>query len=86
MEYRWYAWDSLLGLFGLGFAGFVDYGGAWYPEQDPRWGGNAGLGLRMGSARSSGASTGRIDFGYRFGQDVEGSRWVVSLGTGFRFF
>ncbi|MEJ2482670.1 MAG: hypothetical protein P8049_06035 [Gemmatimonadota bacterium] len=29
IEYRWYVWDSLLGLFGLGFAGFVDYGGAW---------------------------------------------------------
>ena len=86
LEYRWYAWDSLLGLFGLGLAGFVDYGGAWYPEQDPRWGGNVGVGLRTGSARSSGAQTGRIDFGYRFGQEVTGSRWVFSLGTGFNFF
>lgn len=86
IEYRWYIWDSLLDLFGLGVAGFLDYGGAWYPEQDPRSGGNVGLGLRTGSARASGAQTGRIDFGYRFGPEVTGSRWVFSLGTGFNFF
>jgi len=86
VEYRWYVWDSLLGLFGLGVAGFLDYGGAWYPEQDPRSGGNVGIGLRTGSARGSGAQTGRIDFGYRFGPEVTGSRWVFSLGTGFNFF
>ena len=89
VEYRWYVWDSLLGLFGLGFAGFLDYAGAWYPEQAARWGGNVGFGLRTGSARGSGASTGRIDFGYRFGPDAadgEGGRWALSLGTGFRFF
>jgi hypothetical protein len=89
VEYRWYVWDSLLGLFGLGFAGFVDYSGAWYPDQDARWGGNIGFGLRTGSARGSGASTGRIDFGYRFGPDAtdsEGGRWALSFGTGFSFF
>jgi len=86
IEYRWYVWDSLLGLFGLGIAGFLDYGGAWYPEQDPRSGGNFGLGLRTGSARASGAQTGRIDVGYRFGPDFTGSRWAFSLGTGFNFF
>ncbi len=86
IEYRWYIWDSLLDLFGLGVAGFLDYGGAWYPEQSPRSGGNVGLGLRTGSARASGAQTGRIDFGYRFGPEVTGSRWVFSLGTGFNFF
>jgi hypothetical protein len=86
IEYRWYVWDSLLGLFGLGVAGFVDYGGAWYPEQDPRSGGNFGVGLRTGSARASGAQTGRIDVGYRFGPDITGSRWAFSLGTGFNFF
>ena len=86
IEYRWYVWDSLLGLFGLGVAGFVDYGGAWYPDQDPRSGGNFGVGLRTGSARASGAQTGRIDIGYRFGPDVTGSRWAFSLGTGFNFF
>ena len=86
IEYRWYLWDSLLGLFGLGVAGFLDYGGAWYPEQDPRSGGNFGVGLRTGSARASGAQTGRIDVGYRFGPDVTGSRWAFSLGTGFNFF
>jgi len=89
IEYRWYLWDAILGLFGLGVAGFLDYGGAWYPDQDSRWGGNIGLGLRTGSARGSGAGTGRIDFGYRFGPDFSGSQtegWALSLGTGFTFF
>ncbi len=86
IEYRWYVWDSLLGLFGLGFAGFLDYGGAWYADQDPRSGGDIGVGLRTGSARGSGAQTGRIDIGYRFGPGVTGNRWTFSLGTGFSFF
>jgi hypothetical protein len=89
IEYRWYLWDAILGLFGLGVAGFLDYGGAWYPDQDSRWGGNIGLGLRTGSARGSGTGTGRIDFGYRFGPDFSGSQtegWALSLGTGFTFF
>jgi hypothetical protein len=89
IEYRWYLWDSLLGLFGLGVAGFLDYGGAWYADQESRWGGNVGLGLRTGSARGSGAGTGRIDIGYRFGPEFsgdQGDRWALSLGTGFSFF
>ncbi len=85
LEHRWWALDNLLNLFGLGFVGFVDYGGAWYEDQAPRWGGAAGIGIRTGSSRGSASDTGRIDLGYRFGKDVTGSRWVVSFGAGWAF-
>jgi len=84
-EQRWYVWDKLFNLIGIGFAGFVDYGGAWYPEQEARFGGNVGVGLRMGGTLSAIARTSRIDLGYRFGDDVTGSRWAVSFGAGFVF-
>ena len=84
-EQRWFAWDKLFNLIGIGFAGFVDYGGAWYPEQGARFGGDVGVGLRMGGALSAIARTSRIDVGYRFGDGVTGSRWAVSFGAGFVF-
>ncbi len=40
---------SLLGLFGVGVAPFVEWGGAWYDDERPRAGGDAGLALRLGS-------------------------------------
>ena len=86
LEHRLFMWDALLGLFGLGVAGFADYGGAWYAGQDARFGGNVGVGLRTGSAISTGITTGRIDLGYRVGPDVVGGRWVLSLGAGVPFF
>jgi hypothetical protein len=85
LEHRWWAMDNVLNLFGIGLVGFVDYGGAWYEDQAPRWGGAAGIGIRTGSSRGSAADTGRIDLGYRFGQDVTGSRWVISFGSGWAF-
>lgn len=84
-EHRWFLWDALLNLFGVGVAAFFDYGGAWYEDQDPRYGGNAGIGLRMGSALSTVPTTGRVDLGYLMGPDVSGSRWVLTFGTGFTF-
>lgn len=84
-EQRWYIWDKLFNLVGVGLAGFVDYGGAWYEEQDPRFGGDVGLGLRIGSALSAIPRTSKIDIGYRFGDGVEGSRWGVSFGAAFVF-
>ena len=84
-EQRWYTWDKLFNLVGIGFAGFVDYGGAWYPEQGARFGGDVGVGLRFGGALSAIARTSRIDVGYRFGDGVTGSRWAVSFGAGFVF-
>jgi hypothetical protein len=85
LEHRWWALDNVLNLFGLGFVGFIDYGGAWYEDQSPRWGGAAGIGIRTGSSRGSASDTGRIDLGYRFGKDVTGSRWVLSFGSGWTF-
>lgn len=84
-EHRWFVFDRVLDLLSVGLAAFVDYGGAWYGDQDPRWGGNVGVGLRTSSTLSSSLNTSRLDFGYRFGADLVGSRWVFSLGTGFPF-
>ena len=84
-EQRYFAYDALLNLIGVAFAAFVDYGGAWYTDQSSRFGGNVGVGLRLGSALSTVPRTGRLDFGYRFGDDVQGDRWVISFGMGFVF-
>jgi hypothetical protein len=81
VEHRWYALEGLFNLLSLGFAAFVDYGGAWYPDQEARFGGNIGIGLRPGGALSGAARTGRIDIGYRFGDGSdEGSRLVLTFG------
>jgi hypothetical protein len=86
LEHRWFAVDDFLKLFAVGLAAFVDYGGAWYPDQKPRFGGDFGIGLRMGSALGTVARTGRIDLGYRFGQGSDvGSRLVLSIGGSFVF-
>lgn len=85
LEQRFYAWDKLFDLVGIGFAGFVDYGGAWYENQGARFGGDVGVGLRIGSALSGIPRTSKIDVGYRFGDGVTGSRWAVSFGAAFVF-
>lgn len=84
-EHRWFIWDAILNLVGIGVAFFVDYGGAWYPDQSARFGGNIGVGLRTGGALGTGARHGRLDLGYRFGEGVVGSRWVLSFGPGLTF-
>ncbi len=85
LEHRAYLIDQLFGMLGLGFAGFLDYGGAWFADQPSRSGGDVGVGLRMGSTRSTGANVGRLDLAYRFGEGFEGKRWVVSFGQQFPF-
>lgn len=85
LEHRMFVIDEVLGLLGIGFAGFVDYGGAWFDDQPARLGGDVGFGLRFGSSRSAGPNVGRIDLSYRFGDGTEGKRWVVSFGRGFFF-
>ena len=85
-EYRWFAFQNVLNLADVALAAFADYGGAWYEDQDRRFGGNIGFGLRSGSALATIATTGRLDFGWRFGNDLgEGSEFVVSFGSGFVF-
>ena len=81
LEHRWFALEGLFNLLSLGFAAFLDYGGAWYPDQEARFGGNIGIGLRPGGALSTAARTGRIDIGYRFGEGSDvGSRLVLTFG------
>ncbi len=86
LEWRDYKWDSILGFLGIGYAGWVDYGGAWYENQDPIWGGNFGVGLRLGSSIGSRASAARIDIGYRFGPGFDGKRLGVSFGGSYDIF
>ena len=64
-EHRVFLVDALFGLFGIGVAGFVDYGGAWYPDESPRVGGDVGLGLRSGGTTSTGPNVGRLDLACR---------------------
>ena len=85
VEQRAFLIDEVLGLFGMGFAAFLDYGGAWYTEQAMRTGGNAGFGLRIGPTRSTGSNVARIDIAYRFGEGWAGRRWALSFGRGFLF-
>lgn len=88
LEHRVFVWDNILDLVGGGFAGFVDYGGAWYSGQDARFGGNAGLSAFFGSPLGSLAQIVHLSGGYRFGggiEDTDSSRWAVSLGSGIIF-
>jgi hypothetical protein len=85
VEQRMFLFDDIVGLVGIGFTGFFDYGGAWYADQPRRLGGDVGLGLRFGSKRSIGNNTGRFDVGYRFGEGWGTKRWAVSFGSGFAF-
>jgi hypothetical protein len=84
-EHRVFVLDDLLGLLGVGFAGFADYGGAWYADEDPRFGGDVGIGLRIGATRATGPNVGRLDLAYQFGDGVTGRRWVVSFGQAYEF-
>ena len=73
-------------MLGIGAAGFVDYGGAWFDGLvEPQYGGNVGFGLRIGATRATGINVGRFDLGYRFGDGWSGNRWAFSIGRGFLF-
>ena len=84
-EYRYTVVDDLWGMVGLGLAGFVDHGGAWYAGSRRRLGWDAGVGLRVGASRSSDTPALRFDLARRFANDVEGAGWVVTVGKGFAF-
>ena len=84
-EYRLIAVPELWNLFALGFAGFADYGGAWYSSTGTRRSGtDLGVGLRLGSIRgSSGGKSTRIDVARRFANDAIDAGWVLVVGAGF---
>jgi hypothetical protein len=86
LEHRWYVLPRILDQFGAALAGYSDFGGAWYADQSPRWGAELGVGIRTSSRLAPGAESGRIDLGYRLGSGFDGSRIVLSVGTGFVFF
>ncbi len=85
LEHRAFVIDEVLGNFGIGFAAFLDYGGAWFRDEPKRLGGDVGVGLRLGTTRAAGSNVGRIDLAYKFGEGFDGKRWVVSFGRGFAF-
>ncbi len=84
-EYRVTVMDDLLGLVGLGVAGFVDHGGAWYSGSPSRFGWDTGLGLRLGATRAATTEALRFDLAYRFENDAQGAGWVLTVGKGFVF-
>lgn len=84
-EYRVTVTEDFLGLMGLGIAGFVDHGGAWYAGSPRRVGWDAGLGLRLGATRASATEAVRFDLAHRFANDVEQAGWVLTVGKGFVF-
>ncbi len=84
-EYRLTIVDDLFRLAGLGVAGFVDHGGAWYAGSPRRTGWDAGVGLRLGASRSSDTDALRFDLARRFANDVEPGGWVLTVGKGFAF-
>jgi hypothetical protein len=84
-EYRVTVADDFLGLVGLGVAGFVDHGGAWYAGSPRRLGWDAGVGLRLGASRSSDTEALRFDLARRFANDAQEAGWVVTVGKGFVF-
>jgi hypothetical protein len=77
--------DDWLGLMGVGLAPFVEFGGAWYPGDPRRTGGNAGIALRIGPTRSARASVVEIAGGWRFGTGWDAQRWALAVRTAFRF-
>ena len=84
-EYRYTISDDLFRLLGLGVAGFVDHGGAWYAGSPRRLGWDAGVGLRLGASRASDTDALRFDLARRFANDVEPAGWVLTVGKGFAF-
>jgi len=87
-EHRWFTETVFFNLLSLGYAAFADFGGAWYREQQSRWGGNVGAGLRLGTGFTGGVGMLRLDLGYLFGDGVnesgENERGLVfGIGTAF---
>ncbi|MDH5642785.1 MAG: hypothetical protein OEY63_01190, partial [Gemmatimonadota bacterium] len=85
LEHRVFLADNFADLFGIGFAGFVDYGGAWFAGSSRQVGGSIGGGLRLGMSRASARNVARLDLSHLFGDGWTNKRWVVSFGRGFAF-
>jgi hypothetical protein len=84
-EYRWTAAEDLGNVMGLGLAGFVDHGGAWYSGAVRRTGTDAGVGIRLGPSRTAEAASLSIDVARRFGTDAQPAGWAVVVSRVTRF-
>ena len=84
-EYRRLVLPRVAGLFAVGLAGFVDYGGAWWREDPRRTGTDAGVGLRLGFVRSPIGGLARFDLAWRFANDAKADGLVLAIGKGFTF-
>jgi hypothetical protein len=84
-EYRYMAAENFLNLADMGIAGFVDYGGAWYAGEPRRLGWDFGVGLRIGTSRSTDLLLNRFDLVRRVGNEQEPSGWVIVIGKGLVF-
>lgn len=71
--------DALWGLIGVGVAPYLEYGGAWYPGDASRLGGNVGLALRMGSPRSVRGDVAEIDVSWRWQDGLSGRPWALTF-------
>src|SRR5207244_1871666 len=71
------------GLFGVGVAPFLDYGGAWYSDERARLGGDVGVALRIGPTRAVRGDVAEFAVGYRFGKGFPAaSRWGFAIRKG----
>jgi len=84
-EYRYTVIPDLWRFAGIGLAGFVDHGGAWYDGERRRSGWDAGVGLRIGLSRDTSISPLRVDVARRFATDVESAGWVLVIAKGLAF-
>jgi hypothetical protein len=75
--------DQLWGLIGVGAAPYLEYGGAWYPGDGTRPGGNVGLALRLGSPRSVRGDVAEIDVSWRWQDGLSGSPWALTFRKSF---
>lgn len=84
-EYRYTVARDFLDVTGIGVAGFIDHGGAWWQGEKRRSGWDAGIGVRLGPSRAPDQEATRIDIARRFATDREPSGWVLVVGKGFTF-
>ena len=84
-EYRFTAVEDLWNVMGIGLAGFVDHGGAWYSGSRRRTGTDAGVGLRLGPSRTAEGGSLSLDLARRFATDVQAGGWALVVSRVTRF-
>jgi hypothetical protein len=84
-EYRFTAVEDLWNVIGVGLAGFVDHGGAWYSGSRRRTGTDAGIGIRLGPSRTAEGGSLSLDLARRFATDVQGAGWALVVSRVTRF-